>query len=844
VTRPATASHRSVLPSLLRHVSWQELRHQPLRHAVAALAVALGVALAFSVHLINESALGEFSAAVRQVNGQPDFELRGGRGGFDEALYERVATHPQVALASPVVEIETLAIDAAGQRFALRVVGIDALVAAPLLPDLLPRPDADADRLALLDPGAVFVNDAARARIGDATTLRVQAGAAPLALPIRGGLGAGGLPLAVIDIAGAQAQFGQLGRLTRIDVRLVPGADRDAVLRDVALPDGVRAAAPDEAAQRVSNLSRAYRVNLTVLALVALFTGAFLVFSIMALSVAKRLPQLALLGVLGLAARARLALVLAECALVGAAGSLAGLALGTGLAQLALVLLAGDLGGAYFPGVTPGLRFSFGAAAAYGALGVVAALAGGWLPARTAQRIAPALALKGLGDASAATDTRWAAPALIVLAVLLALLPPVGGLPLPAYVAVACLLLGGIAAVPVAIGALLRAIAPPRHALALLAVERARHQRSTATIAVAGVVASLALSVALTVMVASFREAVTAWLDDVLPADIYARSAPSSALADAVFLSPALIDGVRALPGVARVETQRLVALQPDPARPAVTLIARTLDADARALPLLGSAVPAAPPLPSIWVSEPMARVYGLAPGARYALPLPDGRRIDTLVRGVWRDYARQHGAIAIDRGDWQRLAGDTRSNDLALWLAPGADADAVQRGIRALAGDAALDFASAREIRAVSLRIFDRSFAVTYWLQAVAIVIGLVGIAASFSAQVLARRREFGLLAHLGLTRRQILAVVAGEGAVWSGAGTLVGLLLGIAVAVVLVHVVNPQSFHWTMELRLPGWRLAALAAAMVAAGTLTAWWAGRAAASPQAALAVKDDW
>jgi len=125
-----------------------------------------------------------------------------------------------------------------------------------------------------------------------------------------------------------------------------------------------------------------------------------------------------------------------------------------------------------------------------------------------------------------------------------------------------------------------------------------------------------------------------------------------------------------------------------------------------------------------------------------------------------------------------------------------------------------------------------------------VAIGIGLFGVAASFSAQVLARRKEFGLLAHLGLTRRQILAVVAGEGAAWTLIGALAGLALGIAVAVVLVHVVNPQSFHWTMDLRVPWSRLALLCAAVLAAGTVTAWLAGRAAATRDAVRAVKEDW
>jgi putative ABC transport system permease protein len=154
------------------------------------------------------------------------------------------------------------------------------------------------------------------------------------------------------------------------------------------------------------------------------------------------------------------------------------------------------------------------------------------------------------------------------------------------------------------------------------------------------------------------------------------------------------------------------------------------------------------------------------------------------------------------------------------------------------------LEFGSASEIRATSLKIFDRSFAVTYWLQAVAIGIGLFGVAASFSAQVLARRKEFGLLVHLGLTRRQVLQVVAAEGAAWTMLGAIAGVALGLAVAVVLVHVVNPQSFHWTMELALPWLRLLALGTAVVLAGTFTAWLSGRAAAGHDAVLAVKEDW
>jgi putative ABC transport system permease protein len=852
--------------ALLKSVSLAEWRHHPWRHALALLAVALGVALAFAVELINASALDEFSAAVRQVNGQPDFELRAGRSGFDEALYAHVAAHPAVALASPVIEIETYAIGVDGKRAPLRIVGIDAFVVAPLAPALIPRPtDPAATRGALLDPDALFLNAAAFERFvapaqrdDPAPLMRVQQADRVLALPVRGSVSAGGPPLAVIDIAGAQARFDWLGRLSRIDVRLRAGADREAVLRELDLPAGVRAAAPDEAALRVSNLSRAYRVNLTVLALVALFTGGFLVFSILALNVAQRTPQLALMGVLGLSPAERLLLVLAEATALGLLGSALGLALGSALAWAALEWLAGDLGGGVFTGVAPALQWSPAAALLYAALGTAAAVAGAWVPARVAQQMVPAQAMKGLDTGLSGTDRsraqRWLAPALLVLGVALAMLPPIGGLPWAAYAAVAALLFGGIAGVPTGVALLLRGIAPPDHPLALVAVERARDQRHAATIAVAGVVASLALAVALTVMVASFRDAVSRWLDQVLPADLYARTAVRTDAADAAFLPPEFLPAAARVPGVSRIAATRFVSLSLDATRPPVVLIARPLGDQAdRVLPLVGGLKerpPDAPPeaIP-VYASEAIEAVYGVRPGERLELPLPNGRRVETFVRGVWRDYVRQHGAIAIDRDTFIALTGDARANDLAVWLEPGVVPGDVQRALRAIieaqGGDASLvEFATPGEIRKVSLRIFDRSFAVTVWLQAVAIVIGLAGVAASFSAQVLARRREFGLLAHLGFTRAQVLAIVAGEGLVWTGAGALLGIALGIAVSVVLVYVVNPQSFHWSMELMLPWLRLSALAAAVIAAGTVTATLAARRAASTEMALAVKDDW
>ncbi|MDO9074296.1 MAG: FtsX-like permease family protein [Rubrivivax sp.] len=831
----------------------REWRHHPWRHAVALLAVALGVALAFSVHLINNSALAEFSQAVRTANGEPDLTLRGPREGFDDALFERVATDPGVALASPVLEVDTYAQAADGRRVALRVLGLDLLRAGPLAPALVPRPAEGEDRLVFLDPDAAFPNPAARTLLGvaDGGTLRLQSGPGWQALRVAGSNAAGGTPLVVMDLAGAQVHFAQLGRLSRIDLRLEPGTERNTLLARLALPPNVGATAADDAEQRVSNLSRAYRVNLTVLALVALFVGAFLVFSVVSLSVAQRTPTFALLGVLGLTAGQRRTWVLAECALLGAVGSVLGLLMGAGMAAAALRFLAGDLGGGYFPGIVPPLQVGVVGTVAFGLLGTASAIVGGWWPARQAEQISPALALKGLGTPGGSAPPAWPGLVLLALGTAAAFAPPLFGLPLAAYVGVGALLLGGVALVPAAVHALLSTVPASRTlrlgALPLLALQRARFQRRTATAAVAGVVASLALSVALTVMVASFREGVSAWLATVLPADLYGRSAATGSMAEQAWLPPDFAARAAAVPGVERVMASRTRSLQLAEDRPAVTLISRPLPDPQAALPMLQAPLAAGVVQAGevgVYVSEAVVSLYGASLGTRFELPLA-GRQVAVRVRGVWRDYARQFGAVAMDDADYRRLTGDTRLNDLALWLQPDAELGAVQDGLRALLPDPAmLDFASSAELRKLSLRIFDRSFAVTYYLQAVAIAIGLVGIAASLSAQVLARRKEFGLLAHLGLTRRQVVGVVAGESGAWVAAGTLVGLALGLAVSMVLVFVVNPQSFHWTMDLVLPWGRLALLAAAVLVAGTATAAFSARRAAGRAAVLSVKEDW
>jgi len=239
-----------------------------------------------------------------------------------------------------------------------------------------------------------------------------------------------------------------------------------------------------------------------------------------------------------------------------------------------------------------------------------------------------------------------------------------------------------------------------------------------------------------------------------------------------------------------------------------------------------------------------MVDVYGFAPGQRIELPVA-GKLVAFTVAGAWRDYARQNGAVLIQRSLYITLTGDANASDGGLWLASGATAAQIEARVRAtVIGGERLEFSEPGEIRALSLRIFDRSFAVTYALEAAAMLIGLFGLSSGILGQVLARRREFGMLRHVGMTRRQVGAMLASEGLLASGVGLSVGCVLGWGISLILIHVVNRQSFHWSMELHMPWLPLTVFCAVMLSLATFTAIASGRQAMGGDAVRAVKEDW
>ncbi|WP_206245139.1 FtsX-like permease family protein [Novosphingobium terrae] len=832
------AARATVIPRWMILGEW---RAHPWRIVTAVMAIAIGVALGFAVHLVNASALDRFARGLASVNGGADLRIQAaGTQGFDEALYPRLARLPGIAGASPVVVLR-----ARLDGRLVDVLGLDVLRAGVVTPALLPRP-AQGDESAAFAPDSVFLPQdwMPRHSVGDHVPLvangREQRFRLAGTLP-----GVSGRALAVIDIAAAQDRFGRLGRLDRIDLKLAPGADTARVRAAMApmLPgDAVLADAQDDQS-RSDALSRAYRVNLDMLALVALLTGGFLVYSAQALSIARRRAHFALLRVMGASRRLLLGQLVAEGLLLGCVGAALGIALGLLIAMGVLHLVGGDLGSGYFSGEgAPALRFTPGAALGFSLLGLGAALVGSLVPAWHVSRIAPAVALRNPGDAVDPGHRPRIMPALLLalLGAGCALLPAVGGIALFGYGAIALLLTAGIMAMPWLARTLLAPLARRSFTspAVQLAIARLWGAPSQAAVALSGIVASVGLMIAMAVMVASFRSSVETWLDAILTADIYATAQGDTPFDRAEQAS------LLHLPGVAAITfgAQHRLTLAPD--RPPLMLVLR--DGQDAQPATLAPALPAPQGRLAVRLSEPAARLYHLAPGATLALPL-GARRVPVFVAGIYRDYGRQDGTIALEGGAYTSLTGDSARGEAAVHLAPGADPAAVMQALRsalppALAQE--LEIVPTRALKARALAIFDRSFAITYGLEIIAVLVGLAGVAATTSAQTIARSREFGMLRHLGVTRRQIVAMLGMEGALLGLVGGVAGVALGCVLAQVLIHVVNPQSFNWTMETRFPLGLLAGVALALVAASSLTAMIAGRRATSLNAVRAVREDW
>ncbi len=846
------------MTALFRALVLGPLRANALRALVTLVAVALGVAIGLAIDLANATAIASFSSSVDIVSNKVNLQVLGAGRGFDERAIVRVLNVPGVRYASPVIE-DALTVGAvAGDPSSgeiLRVLGVDLLrplpggaVAAAASPGSVSQENVDPWEL--VNGHGAFVGSALaeRLRWRSGETVRAIAGDREVALRIAGIVprGTPGVDSSVVfvDVATAQEIFGKVGLLDRIDV-IVDPARLPAVERAVAaaIPPGSRALRPKTRTGEIARMLQSFRLNLEALAWVALLVGMYLIYNTVAISVVQRRPEIGTVRALGATRGAVFRTFVAEGALVGALGSLLGLAVGAFLATFSVAAVSRTVDTLYVGLHADRVLYDPVLFVKAFALGVLASVAAAALPAFDAAGTPPALTLRAQGFER--RRPRFAPRAAGVGVVLLALAwactraPALGGVPVFGYAAGLLIIFGGSLWAPLAVEVLARAgtaLAARRPTVALAAGNLAGAPLRTA-VAVASLMIAIGMMVSVAVLVASFRTTIVAWADESLRADLFVRPLGlGDASTDARF-SAGVAEKIAAVRGVARVERLRAIEIPYGGrltnlfATDLSTVVAR------RRLRLIGIGDPEAlgrriSAATEVLVSEPFATKFGVGRGDRIVLATPSGAR-GFRVAGVYNDYSSDAGIVLIDLATYRQLFRDASINSLAVYAANGVDLARLRTAVVRAVAPLRVDVETNRELRELVVEIFDRTFAITYALDVIAIAIAVLGVVSTLFALVLERRREFGLLRYLGVTaggvRRVVLAEAAGIGLL----GGVLGVGVGMLLALLLVFVINRQAFGWLIEWHVPwgflGETIALVVVAAVIAGIFPAGVAAR---------------
>ncbi len=875
-------------------------RH-PLQLGLAILGIGLGVALAVGIDVASASVRRAFALSSEAVTGRATHQITGGPSGIDEVVYRRLRQAPA---RPPGIALAPFAGGAAVPEVGgglLQIVGVDPFVEAPFRPMGFAPTDPGAaggsprgDSLAragvaalLLEPGAAILSEATATRLGAAVGARVPlrlgarrehlalvALAAPAGEAARRALDG----VAIVDIATAQELSGTIGRLGRIDAILPVETSREAAaLRwiEQQLPAGVHVEPVAARAGTLSQLTRAFDLNLTALSLLGLLVGGFLIYNTMSFSVIQRRRLLAILRTLGVTRGQLGRNLLIEALALGIVGSAFGLLVGVLLSRSLVRLTARAVSDLYFAvsvtevpiAVMPLVR-GFG-------LGVLASVASAWPSARDAARTDPHAAMR---RSTVEARARVRTPRLAIAGALLA------------AVSVATLIASG-RSVPIALAALLAlltgcaglapaaVLAGARAASALLGAVRGATGRLAARSIAAGLsrtgVATAALALALAVttgvslMVVSFRRSVELWLEATLRADVYV-SAPSlvSARPDAT-LPPSLVARLRALPGLAGMGSNRVVTID-TPAGPTLlsapegpldkALESRRAKAGPPPEPIAGGSEPfegselndqiiAGEPA-EVWrrfhfdegllVSEPYAYKRRTHIGDSVVLPTDRGPHA-FRVAGIYRDYGSDAGALMLSRPTYDRYFDDRAVTAMAFFCAPGVSPDRLIAEVRArIDADDVVLVRSNQTLREMSLRVFDRTFEITRVLRVFALIVACFGVAGALMAVALERGRELATLRALGATPAQVGEIALLETGVLGALAGALAVPLGALLAAVLVFVINQRSFGWTMPILFDVRTLATApllgAGAGIVSGLFPAWRAAR--TSPAEAL------
>jgi putative ABC transport system permease protein len=829
-----------------------------LRTLLSVMAVALGIAAVVAIRLANRSAIASFQESVTQITGRANLSIAG-LTPFDEDLlaraYEAFAGRQSEIELSPVVAGVAVEVDS---REALDVLAVDLATDQAVRDTAVEGLGSARDMLLLLtDPGSLLIGRgfAVRHRLRPGSAVSLTVNGRQRAFRVRGILsesGPGAAPariglagnIAVMDIAAGQLLFGRLGRLDRIDL-VIPPEHLDDARRRLAplLPPGVKLERPQARSEQVEKMLRAFRLNLSALSLVSLIVGAFLIYNTVAVSVVRRRPEVGALRAVG-ATRGRVILLfLAEAVMLGLAGSALGIGLGRLLANQALALVAGTVNSLWFPLVPSPVNLDWRLAVLALGIGAGVALLSALLPAREAADVEPAEALRrGAHEhRRQLRRNRDAAAGLVVLlaAYGLARLPALDSRPLFGYGA-AILLVGGFALLmPLAMTVLSRvasaALARMNSVAGMLAARSLSASLGRASVLAMALATAIAMMASVAILVTSFRRTVDLWAAQTFRADLFIRPAgasgggPQRAAIDLL-----AIQAIAATPGVAAVDAFRAVEItfRGNPAFVAcggwdvLRRYGNLMFLDGRRA---GDVMRPGPGL--VVISEPFSLRNQVRQGDTILLPTPAGDR-PFRVAGVYYDYTSDRGYAVMDRSDWLRYGGGPEATSLAVYLQPGAGAERIRQALSERTASRALLITLNREVKANVMRIFDRTFAITWVLEAIAISVAVLGIANALLALVLERRRELGILRYLGASGRQLRRLVVIEAALLGLLACAAGLLLGFVLSLVLIYVINRQSFGWTIQFSLPVGFLALATLAIYAVTCLSALFPARQAA------------
>lgn len=853
--------------TVVRLILVAHITQRTLRTLLTVLGVALGVSASVAVRTANVDVLQSFEQAVLTVAGPTTLEISGGELGLDERLITAVRSVPGVTSASPVI-LQTAVSRRGGEERAVQVLGLDLLAEVDSRGFRFTRQSPEQRLEEVLDPTAIFLGRkvAAEWNLSVGETLDLQVGPGMVTCKIAGILEdstdrtSSWDRVAVMDIAAAQLTFGMVGRLDRIDLVTGEGMGIDEVAKAVhaVVPPDVSIERPSSRTNQVEHMLRAFRLNVTVLSWVGLLVGMFLIYNTMAFAVAQRRREIGIYRAVGMTQARVAGLFLIEAAVLGLAGGAVGSGAGFLLAQKLVALLSRTISDLYVPvGAGTGSMLGsewFWTLSSEGLLvGCVVSMLGAIGSSLDAGRTAPARALAP-GDYEAGRQLRvgvlsMGGLGLLAVAGVLSMAGPVGGVPVPGYAATLCLLGGLSCLAPMCITGWSRKSRPPSlqsHVQGMMreiAVDHASRNPGRNGVTVSALMVGLSIMIGVLIMVRSFRHTVEVWVADTVIADVVV--APSLWLrgteAGSVgrILPGSWSEVLAATPGVAAVDTYRDVRVTVNGRR--VAIVSRDLRLHARLSRYLvrhgdsAEQLVRAAETGGLLVSEILADRLEVQEGDSLEIVTPEGPRRFPIV-AVFYDYATDGGKILMDRGLYRSLWHDESVTVFPVYLAEGADLDRTREQMAVRLNQAGSGrfpplLISNAELRKEILEIFDRTFLLTYVLEAIAVVIAMLGIVNTLITSVLERRREFATLRAIGGSAGQIRQLVLWEAAYLGVVGIGLGLVGGGGLALLLIKVINKQSFGWTIQMIVPLSGLVQAvglaAAATLIAGYVPARWA-----------------